>query len=181
MLMKSVPHMIRHTLLPKDNDYVSAVASSSKMDAVVQTLVQRKNNGNGKLVFCHFREEIDVLLQRLKDAGMDKAEFYDGRVSQAKRISVLAGQFEVLVLQIQTGCEGLNLQKDFSEVYFISPNWNPAVEDQAVGRCHRIGQTKEVQVFRFSMGEFEEDHLTLDKYITKTQDIKREIRNEILA
>lgn len=179
MLKASLPNMIRNTLLPRDNDYVGAVSSSSKMDAVVQTLLDRKANGNGKLVFCHFREEIDVLLNRLRESGFDNVEFFDGRVSQAKRIRILTGKFEVLILQIQTGCEGLNLQKDFSEVYFISPNWNPAVEDQAVARCHRIGQTKEVQVFRFEMGDFEEDE-TLDKYIVKTQEAKREIRHEIL-
>lgn len=177
MLKPSVPDMIRKTLLPPDNDYLDAVRSSSKMDAVVKLLLERHNNGNGKLVFCHFREEIDVLLKRLREAGLDNVEFYDGRVSQAKRVRILTGKFEVLVMQIQTGCEGLNLQKDFSEVYFISPNWNPAIEDQAVARCHRIGQTKEVQVFRFEMGEEDE---TLDQYIVKTQDIKREIRNEIL-
>lgn len=179
MLKPVVPNMIRSSLLPTNNDYVEAINSSSKMDAVVKTLLQRRGNGNGKLVFCHFREEIDILLKRLREAGLDNVEFFDGRVSQAKRIRILTGQFEVLVLQIQTGCEGLNLQKDFSEVYFVSPNWNPAVEEQAVARCHRIGQTKEVQVFRFEMGDFEEDE-TLDKYIVKTQEIKREIRDEIL-
>ena len=105
-------------------------------------------------------------------------EFFDGRTSQAKRIRLLSEQFEVLVLQIQTGCEGLNLQKHFSEVYFISPNWNPAIEEQAVARCHRIGQTKEVQVFRFEMCELEEE--SLDQYISKKQDEKREMREEIL-
>ncbi len=181
MVKPSVPDMIRDTLLPTDNDYLTAVKSSSKMDAVVSTLLERRDNGNGKLVFCHFREEIDVLMNRLLAAGFTNVEFYDGRVAQAKRIRILAGKFEVLILQIQTGCEGLNLQKDFSEVYFISPNWNPAAEDQAVARCHRIGQTKEVQVFRFEMGEFQENDETLDQYIVKTQEAKREIRNEILA
>jgi len=45
----------------------------------------------------------------------------------------------------------LNLQHDFSEVYFVSPNWNPTLEDQAIARCHRIGQQNEVFVFRFYM------------------------------
>jgi len=179
MLKPVVPNMIRSSLLPRNNDYVEAITSSSKLDAVVKILLQRRGNGNGKLVFCHFREEIDILLKRLREAGLDNVEFFDGRVSQAKRISILTGKFEVLILQIQTGCEGLNLQKDFSEVYFVSPNWNPAIEDQAIARCHRIGQTKEVQVFRFEMGDFEEDE-TLDKYIVKTQEAKREIRSEIL-
>ena len=62
--------------------------------------------------------------------------------------------FEVIILQIQTGCEGLNLQEHFSEVYFVSPNWNPFVEKQAVARVHRIGQKKEVSVFMFQMNDF---------------------------
>ena len=55
---------------------------------------------------------------------------------------------DVLIAQIQTCCEGLNLQH-FAEVYFTTPHWNPAVEDQAVARAHRIGQKDEVDVFRF--------------------------------
>jgi SNF2 family DNA or RNA helicase len=186
MLKPTLIPMIRSALLPKDNDYISAIKSSSKMDAVVQTLLERRSNGNGKLVFCHFREEIDVLLARLRTAGLEKVEFFDGRTSQANRIRLLSGQFEVLILQIQTGCEGLNLQKHFSEVYFISPNWNPAIEEQAVARCHRIGQTKEVQVFRFEMEGFnsqeeDNDEESLDQYIAKTQGAKREMREEIIA
>jgi SNF2 family DNA or RNA helicase len=181
LLKPSVPDMIRSTLLPKNNDYVDAVGSCSKMDAVVRTLLERRGNGNGKLVFCHFREEIDVLIRRLREAGLEKVDYFDGRVSQAKRIRLLASDLEVLVLQIQTGCEGLNLQKTFSEVYFVSPNWNPAVEEQAVARCHRIGQTKEVQVFRFEMEGFEDEDKSLDQYISKTQGVKREIRDEVFA
>ena len=49
----------------------------------------------------------------------------------------------VLIMQIQTACEGLNLQH-FQEIYFSSPHWNPSVEDQAVARAHRINQKEEV-------------------------------------
>ena len=62
-----------------------------------------------------------------------------------------------MILQIMTGCEGLNLQH-FNQVYFVSPHWNPAVEDQAVARCHRIGQKKEVKVFRFRMEGFDDEN-----------------------
>ena len=55
---------------------------------------------------------------------------------------------DVLIMQIMSGCEGLNLQ-EYNQIYFTSPHWNPAVEDQAVARAHRIGQKKPVSVFRF--------------------------------
>ena len=158
--------------------------SSSKMDAVVSAILERKGNGNGKLVFCHFRGEIDSLISRLREGGISKVCTFDGRITQAARFRRLKEDYEVIVLQIQTGCEGLNLQKNFSEIYFVSPNWNPAIEDQAVARCHRIGQTKPVSVFRFEMShqsmEEEQPSLTLDQYISVMQEGKREISINLL-
>ena len=96
---------------------------------------------------------------------------------------------DVLILQIQTACEGLNLQ-EFSDVYFVSPHWNPFVEAQAIGRCHRIGQTREVRVFRFFMDgssfrpsddRAEHEPLTADNYIQEKQNAKRDLAAEILS
>jgi hypothetical protein len=79
----------------------------------------------------------------------------DGRTKENERRKILApdANVDVLILQIQTCCEGLNLQQ-FSEVYFVSPDWNPSIEDQAIARCHRFGQTGPVVVFRFVMAPF---------------------------
>jgi len=79
----------------------------------------------------------------------------DGRTKENERRQILApdAAVDVLILQIQTCCEGLNLQQ-FSEVYFVSPDWNPSIEDQAIARCHRFGQTEPVVVFRFVMAPF---------------------------
>ena len=126
--------------------------SSSKIDSVVEKVLQRKNNNRSKLIFCHYRDEIDVIKMRLVRGGMH-VETFDGRTPQCERNEIITNKCDVLILQIQTGCEGLNLQH-FSEVYFVSPHWNPAVEDQAVARCHRIGQTRPVDVFRFQMVGF---------------------------
>jgi SNF2 family DNA or RNA helicase len=101
-------------------------------------------------------------------------------------LATLAEPADALVIQIQTGCEGLNLQHNFSEIYFVSPHWNPCVEDQAIARCHRIGQTKPVDVFKFEMRGFKKDDtseldpITLEKYVNKIQDIKRDISRQIL-
>ena len=92
-------------------------------------------------------------------------------------------------MQIQTGCEGLNLQENYSEIYFVSPHWNPSVEDQAVARCHRIGQVKEVKVYKFKMQDFNEERnasgenteKSIDTYVGKVQDDKRVIASEVIA
>jgi len=100
---------------------------------------------------------------------------FDGSTRQSLRTKLLSEELDVLVLQIKTGCEGLNLQR-FNEVYFVSPQWNPAVEDQAVARSHRIGQDKRVEVFSFDMEAFDDDDIkndTMDTYIHHTQQYKR--------
>ena len=125
---------------------------SSKIDCVASTILKRKDNGSGKLVFCHYIEEIDMIKERLLAGGVGKVNTYDGRNTGSKSAFEKA---DVLILQIQTGCEGLNLQEHFSEIYFVSPHWNPAVEDQAIARCYRIGQQKPVFVYRFVMDNFD--------------------------
>jgi len=162
--------------------YKEVFNCSSKLDSVVASILERKENGCGKLVFCHFREEIDEVATRLRKGGITKVATFDGRTSNAKRFEILNDKNEVLILQIQTGCEGLNLQENYSEIYFISPHWNPAIEDQAIARCHRIGQTKDVFVQRFEMSSFFDPDIltrTVDNYVEAVQVNKRNIANEI--
>jgi SNF2 family DNA or RNA helicase len=171
------------TFCLKGDNYKEALQSSSKLDSIIDKILANKDNGNGKIVFCHFREEIDTIAKRLSDGGISKIATFDGRF---KRQGILNEKNDVLILQIQTGCEGLNLQENYSEIYFVSPHWNPAVEEQAIARCHRIGQKKEVVVNRFEMGNFvkdvdqEVDTRTVDNYVSAVQDSKKKIAGEII-
>ncbi len=124
-----------------------------KITAVIQAIIERKANGCGKIVFCHYYTEIDVLYSKLlqADPTLRLAKF-DGRVPNSKRATILNEPVDILIAQIKMCREGLNLQDYYSEVYFPSPDFNPATEQQAIARCWRIGQKKPVHVFRFLMG-----------------------------
>ncbi len=186
LMAKQLDKLVQMGFLCDYSSYKEAFDHSSKLDAVINTILERKGNGCGKLIFCHFREEIDEIADRLRRGGMLKVATFDGRTSNGKRYDILNDKNDALILQIQTGCEGLNLQENYSEIYFISPHWNPAVEDQAIARCHRIGQTKPVYVQRFEMSSFVPDEdqsitRTIDKYVNDVQAGKRIVASEILV
>ena len=176
-----LPRLVKHALIKP-----WLPLTTSKMDAVVNTILQRKDNGNGKLIFSHYKEEIDTLIHLLRQGGIQRIAFLDGRVTIRQRAIILKEKHDVLILQIQTGAEGLNLQDNYSEIYFVTACWNPMIEDQAIGRCHRIGQTKPVTVFRFEMFGFdnidkERKGISFDNYVTSIQNKKREIANEFVC
>jgi SNF2 family DNA or RNA helicase len=160
--------------------YKDALKYSSKMNAVVKTLVERKDNGCGKLVFCHYKQEIDELASKLKEAGIPKVAVFDGRTPVSERSKMLSEPNDVLILQIQTACEGLNLQENYSEIYFISPHWNPSIEAQAIARCHRFGQKKPVYVKRFEMEGFGDKTYNIDNYVSNSQKIKKQIMKKMI-
>ena len=153
---------------------------SSKISKVVRTILSRKDNGKRKIVFCHFRGEIDYIQARITTAFPSLVVRYlDGRTKESERRQILApdADIDVLILQIQTCCEGLNLQQ-FSEVYFVSPDWNPSVEDQAIARCHRFGQTEPVVVFRFIMAPFKIPATVETQHLLDAQREREQLRQQ---
>jgi len=183
MMTSKVSSLINDSLIYPEHFMTTATNYSSKIDALIAGLVERRGNGNGKIIFCHYRQEIDEIKRRLMMAGFEKIVIFDSRLPLGKRMKLLNETvIEVLIIQIKTGSEGLNLQKNFSEIYFVSPNWNPAIQDQAIARCHRIGQTKDVQVFYYIMDSFDEENslITMDKYIDLVQEDKRIIIEDVI-
>lgn len=183
-------------IYPKMVAKESSVKGTSKLDSVVGAILERKDNGNGKLVFCHFKEEMNEIYERLCNAGLHVG-MLNGKTSKGARAKMLSEKRDVLIMQIQTGCEGLNLQVNYNEIYFVSPHWNPYIEDQAVARCHRIGQMKPVFVWRFEMNNFDscdapadahadaDSHAhvknnNLEKYVTDIQNGKRDMVGKII-
>jgi len=183
MMTSKVSSLINDSLIYPEHFMTTATNYSSKIDALIAGLVERRGNGNGKIIFCHYRQEIDEIKRRLMMAGFEKIVIFDSRLSLGKRMKLLNETvIEVLIIQIKTGSEGLNLQKNFSEIYFVSPNWNPAIQDQAIARCHRIGQTKDVQVFHYMMDSFDDENrlITMDKYIDLVQEDKRIMIEDVI-
>ena len=136
----------------------------SKMNAVVNKIIENKEKEKKKLIFCLFTKEI-VLLKKLIEKNGISAEIVCGSTPKKLRKTRLQTPEknkdgpEVLIVQIQTACEGLNLQH-INEIYFTTPHWNPSVEDQAIARAHRIGQEMEVDVYRF-VSKFQKKRMIL--------------------
>lgn len=178
--MCMITHIMRarqSCVLPITNNSTT----SSKIDGVIQQLVSRKSNGNGKIVFCVFRKEIDLIAAKLIENGIKNVVTYDGRKTHKERAKILKNDINILIMQIQVGCEGLNLQDKFSEVYFVSPTWNPSIEEQAIARCHRTGQKKPVYIFKFYMDGFKQNFNSMDYEMCILQEKKKLIVENILA
>ncbi len=142
---------------------------SSKVDALIDQLVEVVAEGHRCLVFSQFTRFLHIVRQRLADAGIEHV-YLDGRTrDRPKRIAEFTdGDAPVFLISLKAGGSGLNLtEADY--VFVLDPWWNPAVEAQAVDRTHRIGQDKTVMVYRLvSEG-------TVEEKVVALQERKREL------
>ena len=79
LMVKQLDMLVNLGVMKDYSSYKDAFDHSSKLDAAVNSILQRKDNGCGKLIFCHFREEIDEIATRLRNGGMTKVATFDGR------------------------------------------------------------------------------------------------------
>ena len=122
-----------------------------------------------------------TLKEKLKKEHITSVGIYSGRLNVRARQKIISENYTILLMQVQAGCEGLNLQQ-YNEIYFTTPHWNPCVEDQAIGRCYRMGQKKETFVYHFNMETLsKEDNVhSMDKYVRNVHNDKRLLQEELL-
>ena len=151
---------------------------SGKCERLLEMLEEVRDEGESALVFSQYREMGDALKPMIERELGVKVHFLHGGVPQPKREEMVQEFQEtavekdgrpavpqVFVLSLRAGGLGLNLTAA-RHVFHFDRWWNPAVENQATDRAHRIGQTKSVQVHKFvTLGTVEEriDKLLEDK------------------
>jgi SNF2 family DNA or RNA helicase len=133
-----------------------------KFGLLRDSLVNIVESGESAIVFTQFIPSLERILRILKQENI-QAFSLDGRMTKTKREETLQGfnDFQggaVLCMTLKTGGVGLNLTKA-SYVFHMEPWWNPAVENQATDRVHRIGQERHVQVYRYLMEESVEEKI----------------------
>ena len=137
---------------------------SSKLAALLEIVEELAEGGHKALVFSQFTSHLALVREAL-DARRVRYEYLDGSTPADQRPGCVeafqTGDAPVFLISLKAGGTGLNLTAaDY--VVHLDPWWNPAVEDQATDRAHRIGQTRAVTVVRLvARGTVEEQVLTM--------------------
>ncbi|TWT77913.1 ATP-dependent helicase HepA [Posidoniimonas polymericola] len=157
-----------------------ATKSSSKLERLEAELEEVAASGRKAIVFSQWVETIDKIAERLERFSPAQ---YHGRVPHAKRDGVIDRfkndpKCSVILMSYGAGSVGLNLQ--FSEYVFLFDRWwNPAVEDQAINRAHRIGAKGAVTVTRYiAMGTIEQ---RIDEILAQKRELFDSVFNDTSA
>jgi superfamily II DNA or RNA helicase len=150
---------------------------SAKLAALEDLLLSLREGGHRALVFSQFVRHLALVRERL-DALQVGYQYLDGSTPVAQRQQAVAqfqaGEGDLFLISLAAGGFGLNLTAaDY--VVHLDPWWNPAVEDQASDRAHRLGQTRPVTVYRLvAQGTIEEKIVALHQR-------KRELATGLLS
>ena len=139
-------------------------ASSGKLDLLLDILPGSLEAGHRALIFSQFTSMLRILQRRLEAEGVE-CLYLDGDTPPKRRIELVerfnAGSGQVFLISLKAGGSGLNLVGADTVIHF-DPWWNPAAEDQATDRAHRIGQRRTVNVIRLiTRGTIEEQVVRL--------------------
>jgi superfamily II DNA or RNA helicase len=132
-------------------------AGSAKLDRLMEMLSIMFAEGRRVLLFSQFTEMLALIQSRLEDDGVDYVKLTGDTKDRATPVKMFqAGDVPLFLISLKAGGVGLNLTAADTVIHY-DPWWNPAVEDQATDRAHRIGQTKKVFVHRLvTLGTIEE-------------------------
>lgn len=138
-----------------------------------------ENMGNHKaLIFSQFLGMLALIKEKMKELGVSY-EYFDGSTTANDREKAI-NHFQndetcrVFLISLKAGGVGLNLTAaDY--VYIVDPWWNPAVEQQAIDRTHRIGQTKNIFAYRMICTD------TVEDKILKLQERKRNLARDLIT
>ncbi|EEF45078.1 helicase, putative [Ricinus communis] len=173
----SAPPESSHT----DNTEISSSKrnTSSKVSALLNLLMaaRDKNPTAKSVIFSQFQKMLVLLEEPLKAAGF-KILRLDGTMNAKKKAQVIK-EFgipgpngpTVLLASLKASCAGINLAAA-SKVYLLEPWWNPAVEEQAMDRVHRIGQKEDVTVVRLITRN------SIEERILEMQERKKKLAKE---
>jgi SNF2 family DNA or RNA helicase len=141
-----------------------SAAGSAKAAHLLELLAELREGGHKVLVFSQFRSFLELLAPRLQQHGLrvlvldgtTPAEVRDRRIAEFQQ-----GDADVFLISLKAGGFGLNLTAADTVIH-LDPWWNPAVEDQATARAHRMGQHRPVTAVRLvAKGTVEEGVLQL--------------------
>lgn len=150
--------------------------NSSKLELFGETLEELLENKHKALVFSQFVKHLGIIEKYLQNKGISYY-YLDGStppdVRQERIDAFQRGSGEVFLISLKAGGTGLNLTAaDY--VIHLDPWWNPAVEDQATDRAHRIGQQRPVTVYRLVTEN------TVEEKILKLHETKRDLADSLL-
>ena len=150
--------------------------SSGKMEALFEIVETALLNKQRMLIFSQFPSMLKIIHEELRANGRD-AYFLDGSTPSQERVRLVesfnAGDEDIFLISLKAGGTGLNLT-GADTVILYDLWWNPAVEEQAVGRAHRMGQKKSVQVLRLIAKG------TIEEKINTLQQQKKEMIDQII-
>ena len=151
---------------------------SGKLNVALEIIEEVIEDNNKMLVFSQFTSVLKKIEDELNIREI-KNKYLDGSTSAKERIK-LVSEFneskepEIFLISLKAGGTGLNLTSA-KFVMHMDPWWNPAIEDQATDRAHRIGQKNIVEVIKLVAKD------TIEEKIIQLQEDKREIINSVMS
>lgn len=145
------------------------IETSSKLEDLLEMITEMVPEGRRILLFSQFTSMLDLIKPRLDAAGIPFVELTGDTRDRAEPVRAFqAGEVPVFLISLKAGGRGLNLTAADTVIHY-DPWWNPAVEDQASDRAHRIGQTKSVFVYKLIAAD------TVEERILELQQRKAEL------
>jgi len=149
-------------LLPGDRG--ARVKEAAKLDLLMSILPEMVDEGRRILVFSQFTGMLALIAEALEERGVGYLMLTGDTVDRAEPVRRFqAGEVPVFLISLKAGGVGLNLTAADTVIHY-DPWWNPAAENQATDRAHRIGQDKNVFVYKLVVaGSIEEKILALQE------------------